>query len=88
MIELSQELQLKAEYIMGSNSHLKGLPYMRSPQKRIFDKLVSTVSLPVILPAIGVLGLLIFLQDGHPPFLKLTENNPYTNSKIGILKRC
>ncbi|OGK13999.1 hypothetical protein A3C98_01750 [Candidatus Roizmanbacteria bacterium RIFCSPHIGHO2_02_FULL_37_15] len=86
MPEFSPSLLKSAEVIMKSNSSLKGLKYMQSGAKRWLDTVVTFSTLPAVLPAIGLFGLLVLRQDGHYPFFKITEINPYTGKQTTILK--
>src|SRR3989344_3093142 len=87
MPEFSPSLLKSAEVIMKSNSSLKGLKYMQSGAKRWLDTVVTFSTLPAVLPAIGLFGLLVLRQDGHYPFFKITEINPYTGKTAGKVEK-
>lgn len=74
--ELDPRLRVKAERILETKSEFKGEIYWRSRAKRALDILISTPSLVPILPIISVLGIAIFIDDGHWPFFSQQCGHP------------
>lgn len=68
MKEIDPVLVRKAEFILKSDSEFRGLPYLRSKVKRAMDLWFAGIFSPA-LAASAIGGALIYLDDGHWPFV-------------------
>lgn len=84
--DLDPHLRQKAEQLLFTNSTFKGVDYLKSPLKRTLDIYAATPSSGMSLPILAVCGAVVFLQDGHWPFVDVGSKNLVTGKHSPLWK--
>jgi lipopolysaccharide/colanic/teichoic acid biosynthesis glycosyltransferase len=84
MLEKSGMTLPEFSAMMESPARLKGLAYLESPVKQLWEKCMTAVVYPWLLPLVGLQAIQVLALDGKPVIYDLARNNMPEEVKLAV----